>query len=141
MTILELDGVEKRFGGLPAVDGVTFEVDEGEIVALVGPNGAGKTTLLRLISGLDAADRGTIRFMGTDLTGRRAARDPPLGRGHGAADSEDVPVDDTLENAALGRHVRQHRRPPLAVRGARAPAGRRSTSSGSTPGPMTRSAR
>jgi ABC-type branched-subunit amino acid transport system ATPase component len=68
VTILELVGVEKRFGGLPAVDGVSLRVDEGEIIALVGPNGAGKTTLLRLVIGLDTPTGGTIRFMGLDVS-------------------------------------------------------------------------
>jgi branched-chain amino acid transport system ATP-binding protein len=68
MTILELAGVEKRFGGLPAVDGVSLSVDEGEIVALVGPNGAGKTTLLRTVIGLEAPTAGRVRFMGADIT-------------------------------------------------------------------------
>ena len=68
MTLLELSGVVKRFGGLPAVDGVSLSVDEGEIVALVGPNGAGKTTLLRAVIGLDPPTAGSIRFMGADVT-------------------------------------------------------------------------
>lgn len=68
MAILELNAVTKRFGGLPAVDGVDFDVDEGEIVALVGPNGAGKSTLLKAISGLQPASAGTIRFLGDDVT-------------------------------------------------------------------------
>ena len=72
MAILELHGVGKRFGGLPAVEDVTFEVDEGEIVALVGPNGAGKSTLLKAIGGLHAPTGGTIRFDGTDITGHAA---------------------------------------------------------------------
>ncbi len=74
MAILELNDVEKRFGGLPAVDGVTLTVDDGEIVALVGPNGAGKSTLLKAIGGLHAPTRGTIRFAGDDITGRRPHR-------------------------------------------------------------------
>ncbi len=68
MAILELTGVEKRFGGLPAVDGVTFTVGEGEIVALVGPNGAGKSTLLKAIGGMQTASAGTVAFGGVDIT-------------------------------------------------------------------------
>jgi ABC-type branched-subunit amino acid transport system ATPase component len=68
VTILELAGVEKHFGGLPAVNGVSLSVDEGEIVALVGPNGAGKTTLLRAIIGLESLTAGRVRFMGSDVT-------------------------------------------------------------------------
>ena len=74
MAILELTDVEKRFGGLPAVAGVTFTVDEGEIVALVGPNGAGKTTLLKAIGGMQPPSKGTVVFAGADLTGTRAHR-------------------------------------------------------------------
>lgn len=72
MAILELEKVDKRFGGLPAVAGVTLEVDEGEIVALVGPNGAGKSTLLKAVSGLQPPTRGSIRFAGRELTGLKA---------------------------------------------------------------------
>jgi branched-chain amino acid transport system permease protein len=59
---LALENVTKRFGGLPAVDGVTFGVDQGEILALVGPNGAGKSTLLRMICGLGPPTSGSICF-------------------------------------------------------------------------------
>jgi ABC-type branched-subunit amino acid transport system ATPase component len=67
VALLELNGVEKHFGGLPAVDGVDLQVDEGEIVALVGPNGAGKSTLLKAISGLQPATTGSIRFDGDEI--------------------------------------------------------------------------
>jgi ABC-type branched-subunit amino acid transport system ATPase component len=68
VTLLELSGVVKRFGGLPAVDRVSLSVDEGEIVALVGPNGAGKTTLLRAVMGLDPPTAGSVWFLGADVT-------------------------------------------------------------------------
>ena len=68
MPILELDRVEKSFGGLPALGGVSLTVGDGEILALVGPNGAGKSTLLKAISGLDSPTGGTIRLAGTDVT-------------------------------------------------------------------------
>ena len=74
MAILELVDVVKRFGGLPAVDGLSLAVDEGEIVALVGPNGAGKTTLLRTLIGLESPTAGTIRFMGADVSRMPAHR-------------------------------------------------------------------
>lgn len=68
MTLLDVVDLEKHFGGLPAVGGVSFAVDEGEIVALVGPNGAGKSTLLKAIGGMQTATSGTVRFDGDDIT-------------------------------------------------------------------------
>jgi branched-chain amino acid transport system ATP-binding protein len=74
LAILELTDIEKRFGGLPAVNGVSFAVDQGEIVALVGPNGAGKTTLLKAIGGMQPPTRGTIFLDGVDITHFKAHR-------------------------------------------------------------------
>lgn len=68
MALLELTDVGKRFGGLPAVDKVSFTVEEGEILALVGPNGAGKSTLLKAVAGLQQADSGRIEFDGHNVT-------------------------------------------------------------------------
>ena len=68
MSILKLEGVTKRFGGLVAVDNVTMEVQKGEILGLIGPNGAGKTTLTNLISGVHTVSEGKIVFDGTDIT-------------------------------------------------------------------------
>jgi ABC-type branched-subunit amino acid transport system ATPase component len=68
VAFLEVVDIEKRFGGLPAVGGVSFTVDEGEIVALVGPNGAGKSTLLKAIGGMQTASAGSVRFDGVDIT-------------------------------------------------------------------------
>ncbi len=69
MHILEGKGVTKYFGGLVAVSGVDFHVDQGEIVGLIGPNGAGKTTLFNLISAAIAPKCGVIRFKDRDLCG------------------------------------------------------------------------
>jgi branched-chain amino acid transport system ATP-binding protein len=68
VALLDVADLEKHFGGLPAVGGVSFTVDEGEIVALVGPNGAGKSTLLKAIGGMQTATSGTVRFDGADIT-------------------------------------------------------------------------
>jgi branched-chain amino acid transport system ATP-binding protein len=68
MAFLEVVDVEKHFGGLPAVGGVSFTVDQGEIVALVGPNGAGKSTLLKAVGGMQTATSGIVRFDGADIT-------------------------------------------------------------------------
>ena len=67
-TFLQVENLSKRFGGLTAVDAVSFEVSREEIVGLIGPNGAGKTTLLRLITGILKPDSGRIRFKGEDIT-------------------------------------------------------------------------
>src|SRR5437868_5965718 len=64
---VDVQGVEKRFGGLKALDGVTLRVRKGEIYGLLGPNGAGKTTLIRTIVGLLAPDAGTVTVLGRKL--------------------------------------------------------------------------
>jgi len=68
MTLLKLDSVVSGYGAIQAVKGISLEVSEGEIVALIGSNGAGKTTTLRTISGLVRSRRGSIDFDGKDLT-------------------------------------------------------------------------
>jgi branched-chain amino acid transport system ATP-binding protein len=67
MSLLVVDQVIKRFRGLTAVDGASFQVGEGEIFAVIGPNGAGKTTLFNLIAGVFAPDAGAISFEGTRI--------------------------------------------------------------------------
>ena len=67
--ILKVNAVTKCFGGLTAVDDVSFQVNPGEIVGLLGPNGAGKTTLFNVISGYYAPTQGTITFQGKDISG------------------------------------------------------------------------
>jgi branched-chain amino acid transport system ATP-binding protein len=67
--MLSLQGVSKTFGGLTAVNDVSFEVAEGSIVGLIGPNGAGKTTTFNLITGNYRPDRGEIRFLGKAISG------------------------------------------------------------------------
>ena len=102
MAILELDKIEKHFGGLAAVNGVTMKADDGEILAIVGPNGAGKSTLLKLIVGLEVPTSGTIRFAGANIT-RHPAH---LIRQMGIAMVQQTPrhfsTMTVLENVALG---------------------------------------
>lgn len=69
MPLLEVKNLTKSFGGLIAVNNVSFSVDEGEIVGIIGPNGAGKTTLFNLITGYLKPDSGKIIFKGEDITG------------------------------------------------------------------------
>src|SRR5690349_17031429 len=67
-TLLEVDGVVKRFGGFMALNRVTLGVKEGERFGLIGPNGSGKTTLINCVAGTLYADEGRIRFDGRDVT-------------------------------------------------------------------------
>jgi ABC-type branched-subunit amino acid transport system ATPase component len=94
--------VEKRFGGLPAVDGVTFGVDAGEILAVIGPNGAGKSTLLKTIGGLERPSAGTVTLAGERVDGLA----PHRVRRRGIAMVMQTPLTfgsmTTLENVVLG---------------------------------------
>jgi branched-chain amino acid transport system ATP-binding protein len=67
--LLAIEGLSKRFGGLAAVQKLSFAVEEHEILGLIGPNGAGKSTLFNLINGVFAPDSGSIVFRGVDITG------------------------------------------------------------------------
>ena len=67
----EVENLTKRFGGLTAVNGISFQISRDEIVGLIGPNGSGKTTLLRLITGILKPDSGKVRFEGKDITGSK----------------------------------------------------------------------
>lgn len=69
--LLEIANLTKTFGGLKAINDVSFRVDRQEIVGLIGPNGAGKTTLLRLVMGILKPNSGNIRFKGTSITGQK----------------------------------------------------------------------
>jgi ABC-type branched-subunit amino acid transport system ATPase component len=103
MTILQVRGLVKHFGGLPAVDGVDLDVEERQVFAIIGPNGAGKSTLLKLISGmLEPSSVDVIRVGETDLVGRK----PHQVRHAGVAKVLQTPrvfeSMTVLENAALG---------------------------------------
>jgi len=102
VALLELEKVEKHFGGLAAVNGVTMKADDGEILAIVGPNGAGKSTLLKLIVGLEAPTSGTIRFSGEEITRQPAHRIRQMGIAMVQQTPRHFSTMTVLENVALG---------------------------------------
>ncbi|NKE65506.1 ATP-binding cassette domain-containing protein [Ramlibacter sp. RBP-2] len=69
MSLLTIEGLLRRFGGVAAVDDVSFDLREGEILGLIGPNGSGKTTVLNMLSGFLAPHAGRVRMRGEDITG------------------------------------------------------------------------
>lgn len=68
---LRVDGLTKKFGGLTAVDGISFEMEQGALTGLIGPNGAGKTTAFNCLTGFYTPNGGTVTFSGDDITGLR----------------------------------------------------------------------
>jgi len=76
MAIVEISGLKKEFGEVPAVNGVDLSIREGELLVILGPSGCGKTTLMRLIAGLEHPTEGQISIAGEDMTDR-----PPRARG------------------------------------------------------------
>ena len=105
--VLEVNGMTKRFGGITAVNDVTFTLHEGEILGLIGPNGAGKTTIFDILSGLLPPDGGTIRLQGIDVTGWGADRRAAVGLGRSFQDARIFPTLTVAENIAIGleRHL------------------------------------
>jgi branched-chain amino acid transport system ATP-binding protein len=103
---LEVSGFVKSFGGVRAVNDVSFTVTDGSVAALIGPNGAGKTTLFNLITNLFAADAGAARFYGEPLAGLSADKIARLGLLRTFQTARVFPGMTTLENVLVGAHRR-----------------------------------
>jgi len=110
--ILSVRSLSKRFGGIHAVEDVSFELRLGEILGLIGPNGAGKTTVFDLVSGFTTPDEGTVWFDGNDITSWSADRRAMQGLGRSFQDARIFPSLTVAENLAMSleRHleVRDH---------------------------------
>ncbi len=104
--ILRIDHVTKRFGGLVAVDDVSFDVQRGEIFALIGPNGAGKTTLFNGITGLFPPTSGRVVFRGRDIAGAKPHQVATLGIARTFQNIRLFEYMDSLDNVRLGQHCR-----------------------------------
>jgi len=107
-SLLELEDVEARYGQVKALHGVTLEVAEGEIVAVLGANGAGKTTTLRAISGL-VSRQGAIRFAGKSIARRSPEATTRLGIAHVPEGRGTLSGLSVRENLRLGAYVRRDR--------------------------------
>ena len=106
MTLLEVQGLSKRFGGVQAVKDVSFGVEKGTIKAVIGPNGAGKTTLFDLVSGFRAPDAGTVRLRDVPVQGRPPHAIAALGMSRTFQNIKLFGHMTALENVMVGRHVR-----------------------------------
>jgi len=100
-----IDRLSISFGGLVAVDRVSFQVESGSIFSIIGPNGAGKTTIFNCISGLYKPDSGKILFNGEDLTGLKPHRVAQKGIARTFQNIELFSRMTTMENLMLGRHI------------------------------------
>lgn len=106
MGILEVKNLTLRFGGVVALDDVSYEVKEGEIFSLIGPNGAGKTSMLNCISGLYRPNEGSITFKDSTITNLKPYKRASLGIARAFQNIELFPHLSVLDNLMLGRHVR-----------------------------------
>ncbi|HWV51521.1 branched-chain amino acid ABC transporter ATP-binding protein/permease [Pseudorhodoplanes sp.] len=106
--LLRIEGLTKRFGGLVAVDNVSFEVKAGTITALIGPNGAGKSTTFNLITGALPSSSGKVTFAGHDLSGIKPHEVVSLGMARTFQHVKLRPTMTLLENVMLGCYRRTH---------------------------------
>ncbi|AWR86889.1 ABC transporter permease subunit [Meiothermus taiwanensis] len=107
--LLEVDNLSKSFGGLLAVNGISFQLRRGEILALIGPNGAGKSTCFNMITSVYAPSQGTVRFKGQPIAGRMPYEVHRLGIARTFQHPHLFPEMTVLENAALGTYARTRR--------------------------------
>ena len=103
-SLLRVEGLSKRFGGVEAVSGVSFHVGRGEIYSLIGPNGAGKTTTFNMISGIVPPSGGTVHFDGREITGLPSHRMPLMGIGRTFQNLAVFKHATVVQNLLVGRH-------------------------------------
>src|SRR5687767_7635737 len=106
MSLLEVRGLVKHFGGVKAIDGVDFHADPGEIVSVIGPNGAGKTTLFNIVTGFYRPDAGEMTFDGNNLVGLLPNQVTALGISRTFQSVRLFGAMTVLENAMVGQHCR-----------------------------------
>lgn len=109
MSLLVVSDLSKSFGGLKAVDGISFSIRPGELLALIGPNGAGKTTTFNMINGQSGADRGSVRLSGNELLGLPARDIWRLGVGRTFQIAETFGSLTALENVQMALLSHQRR--------------------------------
>lgn len=107
-TVLVVEAIRKEFGGLVAVNDISFSVRAGEIVGLIGPNGAGKSTTFNLISGVLPSTRGSVTFMGSRTDALSAREIAKRGVGRTFQHVQLLANMSVIENVALGAHLRSH---------------------------------
>ena len=107
MALLEVQNVDKRFGGLKALTSVDFKVQKGEVHAIIGPNGAGKSTIFNCINGIYRVDGGEIRFKGWNITKVAPHKIPKLGIARTFQNVELFSNATVLNNILLGRYMRK----------------------------------
>jgi branched-chain amino acid transport system ATP-binding protein len=105
VSLLQVRSVTKRFGGLTAVDDVSFEVHEGAIKSLIGPNGAGKSTLFNVLTAFDRPDEGSVVFEGTDITGLKPHSIVRSGIARTFQNTQLFEEMSALENVMAGAHA------------------------------------
>lgn len=106
MRLLDVKDLDRSFGGLHAVNRVSFEVPSGSIQAIIGPNGAGKTTLFNLISGTLSPDGGSVHFHDRDITGLKPHKIAGMGMIRTFQNLKLSGHMTVLENVMIGRHIR-----------------------------------
>ena len=107
MSMLEIENLEVYYGAINAIKGISFNVEQGEIIALIGANGAGKNTILHTITGLVAAKHGSIRFNGKELTKTPAHKIVGMGMAHVPEGRRVFAQLTVYENLMLGAYTRK----------------------------------
>lgn len=103
--VLEIEHLSKSFGGVHAVEDLSFSIRAGSIHSVIGPNGAGKTTLFNMITGIYRPSNGTIRLSGQDVTGRKPHQLAALGMSRTFQNLQICMNMTALENVMVGRHL------------------------------------